>query len=54
MKLNVWAKQNGVTYKTAYRWFKQGILPIKSIQLPTGTILVYPEQPIPQEKDKKL
>lgn len=54
MKLSVWAKTNGITYATAYRWFKDGILPIKSLQLPTGTILVYPDQPIPQEKDKNL
>lgn len=28
----------GITYKTAYRWFKSGL--IKGRQLPTGTILV--------------
>ena len=40
MKLATWAKQQGVDYKTAYRWFRAGILPVPSRQLPTGTILV--------------
>lgn len=45
MKLSHWAKDKGITYKTAYRMFKTGKLPVHSEQLPTGTILVYPEQP---------
>lgn len=40
MKLSDWAKQNGVSYKTAYRWFHAGQLPDPSRQLPSGTILV--------------
>ncbi len=43
MKLSQWAKQNGIAYQTAYTWFRSGILPVSSKQLPTGTILVYPE-----------
>lgn len=43
MKLSTWAKQNGITYRTAYSWFKTGNLPVKAEQLSTGTILVYPE-----------
>jgi putative resolvase len=42
MKLSVWAKQNGVPYKTAWKWFKAGILPAPARQLPTGTISVDP------------
>lgn len=49
MKLSVWAKQNGVTYLTAYNWFKAGILPVKSYQMPTGTIIVNEES----EKNEK-
>ncbi|MDM8552561.1 IS607 family transposase [Desulfobacterales bacterium HSG2] len=45
MKLSEWAKEKGITYKTAYRMFRAGKLPVASEQLPTGTILVYPEQP---------
>ena len=44
MKLSVWARQNGLTYKTAWRMFKEGRLPHPTKQLPTGTILIFPEQ----------
>jgi putative resolvase len=40
MKLSDWAKRNGVTYHTAYRWFRQGNLPVAAQQTTTGTILV--------------
>jgi hypothetical protein len=39
-KLSVWAKETGISYQTAWLWFKRGILPVETIQLPTGTILV--------------
>ena len=42
MKLSNWAKQQGISYKTAYNWFKSGKMPCRTEQLPTGTILVYP------------
>ena len=45
MKLSTWAKQQGITYKTAYRMFRNGTLPIRHEQFQTGTIMVYPEQP---------
>jgi putative resolvase len=45
MKLVDWAKQQGIKYATAWKWFKAGILPIPSTQLPTGTILVHPVNP---------
>jgi putative resolvase len=40
MKLSDWAKEQGVSYRTAWRWFKAGQLPIKSKQLPSGTIIL--------------
>ena len=40
MKLAIWARRQGIDYKTAYRWFRAGILPVPSRQMPTGTILV--------------
>lgn len=42
MKLSEWAKLNGISYLTAYRWFKAGRLPtnIKATQTETGTILI--------------
>lgn len=45
MKLVEWARQAGVRYETAWRWFKAGILPVPAVRLPTGTILVLPPTP---------
>jgi len=47
VKLSEWAVKNGVSYRTAHRWFRQGILPDQAIQLPTGTILVTPPETEP-------
>lgn len=44
MKLSTWAKQIGIPYQTAYTWFKQGKLPMPSIQIATGSIYVQPEK----------
>jgi len=54
MKLSDWAKQNGLTYKTAYRMFKTGQLPRRSQQLPTGTILVFPDDADPGLKRSQM
>jgi putative resolvase len=43
MKLSAYAKQVGVTYKTAYAWWKAGQL--DAYQLPTGTIIVRESKP---------
>lgn len=40
IKLSKWAKNNGLSYATAYSMFKRGKLPVKSVQFETGTILV--------------
>jgi len=39
MKLSDYAKQNSISYRTAYRHWKAGI--IKGKQLSTGTIVNY-------------
>ncbi|MBW2671838.1 MAG: IS607 family transposase [Deltaproteobacteria bacterium] len=44
MKLSDWAKQQGISYRTAWRWFRQGRLPCRAEQMPSGTILVYPDE----------
>jgi putative resolvase len=41
VKLSVWARQHGLTYKGAYRLFRAGQLPCRTTQLPTGTILCW-------------
>lgn len=43
MKLSVWAQQQGVSYKTAWRWWKTGRLPVPAEQMPTGTVIVHPQ-----------
>lgn len=40
MKLSEWAKQVGVSYKTAWRWFQAGKMPVAVEQMATGTIIV--------------
>jgi predicted site-specific integrase-resolvase len=40
MKLSVWAKQQGVTYQAAWKWWKAGKLPVAAEQMPTGTIII--------------
>ena len=50
MKLSQWAKEKGISYQTAYRMFQAGTLPVKSEQLPTGTILVFPEDVVNETK----
>ncbi len=40
MKLSDWARKQGISYLTAWRWFKAGKLAVPARQLPTGTILV--------------
>ena len=44
MKLSTYAKQVGVTYKTAWQWWKAGQL--DAYQLPTGTVIV--REPVAQ------
>ena len=39
MKLSKWAKDNSITYRTAWQMFKQGLIPT-AYKLPTGTIVV--------------
>lgn len=49
MKLSEWAKLQGISYKTAWRWFDEGKLPVPAEQMATGTILVKVEE---NKKDK--
>ena len=40
MKLREWAAREGVHYQTAWRWWRDGKLPVPARQTETGTILV--------------
>ena len=42
MKLSDWARQQGIAYITAWRWFKCGKLPVPAKRTPSGCILVEP------------
>lgn len=50
MKLADWAKEQGITYQTAWRWYKAGKLPVRYEQMPSGTIIVHPEAPPAQTR----
>lgn len=40
MKLVEWARRQGISYKTAWRWVKDDAMPVPWRQMPGGTILV--------------
>ncbi|GAA4262308.1 hypothetical protein GCM10022255_098460 [Dactylosporangium darangshiense] len=48
MKLAEWARHNGVRPQTAYRWFRQGTLPVSARRLPSGTTVVDVADDVPQ------
>ena len=50
MRLTTWAKKTGVSYKTAWRLFKTGMLSCK--QLPTGTIIVLENEGQEQKRER--
>lgn len=42
MKLSIWTKSQGLSYKTAWRLWKDGKLPVPSKQLLAGTVIAHP------------
>lgn len=50
MKLSLYAKELGLTYKAVWKMYKRGDIP-GAYQLPSGTIIV-PEEPTPSLPDK--
>ncbi|MEV0228810.1 IS607 family transposase [Nonomuraea sp. NPDC050786] len=40
MKLSEWSRQQGVSYQTAWRWVKDGKMPVPVRQAPSGTWIV--------------
>lgn len=45
MNLTEWARVHGVHPQTAYRWFRQGTLPVPAVRVGPRTILVNPQAP---------
>ena len=42
MKLSQWAKEQGISYTTAWRMWKAGTLPVPAEQLASGTVILHP------------
>jgi len=50
VKLSVWAKLAGVSFKTAQRWFYAGKMPAPTERTPTNRIMVCVDDPAEVEK----
>jgi len=50
MKLSQYAKQQGISYSTALRWWHQGV--IRGYQAPSGTIIVEAETKPPAREER--
>lgn len=50
MKLSQYARQQGISYRTALRWWRAGA--IKGYQAPTGTIIVTEGEAVPSRPEK--
>ena len=51
MKLSEYAKEVGVSYRTAWRWYKEG--KIQGHQMPSGTVIVTEKLPSKAAKEKE-
>ena len=45
--MSEWAVQQGVHYQTAWRWVRDGQMPVPFVKTASGTILVMPDGPPP-------
>lgn len=54
IKLSTWAKQNGITYKTAHLWIQKNKFPKKFERTPTGSIFVYVDDPAATDATKPV
>ncbi len=43
MNLTEWARAQGVHPQTAYRWFREGVLPVPAVRVNQRTVLVNPD-----------
>lgn len=46
MNLTEWARRQGVHPQTAYRWFREGTLPVPAVRVNSRSVLVAPEAAI--------
>ncbi len=52
MKLSQYAKKVGVTYRTAFQWWKDG--QIKGYQMPSGTIVIIEEEEAHESRPERV
>ena len=52
MNLTEWAKTQGIDRTTAYRWFHNGVLPVRAQKVGPRIILVFPEPEQPKSTEK--
>src|ERR1035437_1850840 len=52
MNLTEWAKTQGIDRTTAYRWFRNGVLPVRAQKVGPRIILVFPEPEQPKSTEK--
>lgn len=45
MNLTEWARTQGIHPQTAYRWFREGTLPVPAVRVNQRTVLVSPDAP---------
>ena len=45
VNLTGWARAQGVYPQTAYRWFREGILPVPAVRVNQRTVLISPDAP---------
>lgn len=54
MKLSDWAKSKGVSYQAALKWIKLGKFPDRYEKMPTGTIIVYPDERVNDNNKRRV
>jgi putative resolvase len=45
VNLTEWARAQGVHPQTAYRWFREGMLPVPAVRVNRRTVLISPDAP---------
>lgn len=50
MNLTEWARVQGVHPQTAYRWFREGTLPVPAVRVNQRTVLVSPDAAVSTEQ----
>ncbi|MEZ5115573.1 MAG: IS607 family transposase [Candidatus Nanopelagicales bacterium] len=52
MNLKEWALSQGIHPQTAYRWFREGTLPVPAVRVNQRTVLVNPDAPVQPSRER--